>query len=294
MIGILTARGDADPPCRELMAAAEKRGGGRYVDPIRLRLDVSDGRCRPAYDPPSPECDALILRGLNHDGDVDLQFEILEMLEAAGHILINPVRALSLAESKPHTLCLLQRAGLPVPGTIVCQTQEVVREAVRQLGDAVVKPPYGALGLGVERLAPNDVEARAGAYLKEWGSVCVQEYIPSGGQDIRVFVVGGEVLGAVQRVAQNGEWRTNVHQGGVCRSYAPSAYERELALRATSLIGLEYTGVDILPGPDGPVLLEVNGAPQWHGLASATGIAVAEAVVDRALELARRRQSVPV
>ena len=53
--------------------------------------------------------------------------------------------------------------------------------------------------------------------------------------------------------------------GGVCVPYELSAYERELCLRAASVIGLEYTGIDLLPGPDGPVLLEVNGAPQWHG-----------------------------
>ncbi|HPT99139.1 MAG TPA: RimK family alpha-L-glutamate ligase, partial [Armatimonadota bacterium] len=59
--------------------------------------------------------------------------------------------------------------------------------------------------------------------------------------------------------------------------------------RAASVIGLEYTGIDLLPGPDGPVLLAVNGAPQWHGLAAATGIDVAGAIVEHALALARRR-----
>jgi len=98
------------------------------------------------------------------------------------------------------------------------------------------------------------------------------------------------VIGAVLRIAQGHEWRTNVHQGGICRPYHLTPYEREISLRATAIIGLEYTGVDILPGPDGPVLLELNGAPQWYGLASATGIDVAGAIIERALELAGQRR----
>lgn len=293
MIGIVTARGDEDPCSRELWEAAERRGGGRYIDPLSLTLDLFGAARLLAAGRPIRECDAVILRGLNRDGDIDMQFEAFEVMESLGVPVLNRAAALSAAESKPMTLFRLHRAGLPIPRTVVSQEPETALDAVRGLGTAVIKPLFGALGIGVERVTWPDGAGRVRECLEEWRSICVQEYVPNGGRDIRAFVVGGEILGAVVRIAQGSEWRTNVHQGGTCEPYLLSAYERDLCLRATSLIGLEYTGVDILPGPTGPVLLEVNGAPQWHGLAAATGIDVAAAVVARALELARLRARVP-
>lgn len=289
MIGIVTARGDEDPCCRELREAADRQGGGQYIDPLSLIIDVG-GRARLlASDVPFEGFDAVILRGLNRDGDIDMQFEAFELMETLGIPVLNPASALSAAESKPVTLFRLHRAGLPVPRTLVTQRVETALEHVRALGTAVIKPLFGALGIGVERVTWPDVPERVRKSLDEWRAICIQEYVLCDGRDIRAFVVGGEILGAVMRIAQGAEWRTNVHQGGVCVPYELSAYERELCLQAASLIGLEYTGIDLLPGPDGPVLLEVNGAPQWHGLAAATGIDVAGAIIAHALALARRR-----
>jgi glutathione synthase/RimK-type ligase-like ATP-grasp enzyme len=91
------------------------------------------------------------------------------------------------------------------------------------------------------------------------------------------------------RIAQGAEWRTNVHQGGVCVPYELSRLRAgDVPAARHPLIGLEYTGIDLLPGPSRPDLLEVNGAPQWHGLAAATGLDVAGAIIaQRALALAR-------
>lgn len=288
VIGIVTARGDSDPCCYELMQAATRRGGGAYIDPLSLSIDLCHSGQVLAGDAPADRFDALILRGLNHQGEVDLQFEIFELLEARGMPILNSSRAVSLAESKPVSLQMMRAAGIPIPRTLACQTKEPLREALREFGTAVIKPLYGALGIGVERIHWPDDENRIGSCLEEWGALCIQEYIDSGGEDIRAFLVGGTVFGAVKRIAQNGEWRTNVHQGGHCIPYELTGRENELCRSAARLLGLEYTGIDILHDASGPLLLEVNGAPQWQGLAAATGLDVAGAVVDRALTLAKR------
>ena len=294
MIAIVTARGDADPTSRVLFEAAAQRCGGRYLDPGELAIDLRRGYHLTAGGHAIEEFDAFILRGFNRAADIDFQFEVFELIEGMGIPVLNSCRSLSIAESKPSTLYLLGKAGLPVPRTVACQTEEVAYEVLREFGDAVSKPLYGALGEGVEHVLWPDAEGRLRDGLEHWRSICIQEYVPTGGRDIRAFVVGDSVVGAVLRIAQGDEWRTNVHQGGHCEAYPLDDRESEICRRAASLVGLEYTGIDILPGPDGPILLEVNGAPQWHGLATATGIDVAGAVVERALELSRRRGQAPM
>jgi ribosomal protein S6--L-glutamate ligase len=121
----------------------------------------------------------------------------------------------------------------------------------------------------------------------------VQRVIDQAGCDIRVFVVGGRVLGAIERRAAEGDWRTNVARGAAARSFAlPPAWE-ELALRAAAAIGADYAGVDLLPSRDGEVfVLEVNGIPGWQGLQQATGIDVAGAIVGHLEEQVQRVQQV--
>ncbi|NLB97064.1 MAG: hypothetical protein GX785_15310 [Armatimonadetes bacterium] len=218
MIGIVTARGDEDRCSRELREAAERQGGGQYIDPLSLIIEVEGSARLLTSGTPFEGFDAVILRGLNRDGDIDMQFEVFELLETLGIPVLNPASALSAAESKPVTLFRLHRAGLPIPRTLVTQRVETALEQVRALGTAVIKPLFGALGIGVERVTWSDAPERVQASLDQWRAICVQEYVPCDGRDIRVFVVGGEVLGAVMRIAQGTEWRTNVHQGGRVRS----------------------------------------------------------------------------
>jgi ribosomal protein S6--L-glutamate ligase len=110
----------------------------------------------------------------------------------------------------------------------------------------------------------------------------VQRAIDHDARDVRVFVVGGRVLGAIERRAPEGDWRTNVARGGTARPFdLPAAWE-QLAVRAAAAIGADYAGVDLLPSRDGEVfVLEINGIPGWEGLQKATGLDVAGAIVEQ-------------
>jgi len=110
--------------------------------------------------------------------------------------------------------------------------------------------------------------------------------VPHDGRDVRAFVVGQRILGAIERRAPG--WRTNVSRGGAATPTELSAGHGELALRAAAAIEAEYAGVDLLTGSDGTTyVLEVNGIPGWEGLQRATGIDVAGAIVKQAVEDAR-------
>jgi glutathione synthase/RimK-type ligase-like ATP-grasp enzyme len=98
------------------------------------------------------------------------------------------------------------------------------------------------------------------AWFRRQGAL-VQALIPPQGYDLRIVVAGGEVVGAVERRARRGEWRTNVALGGRRRPVEPEPGARLVALTAASAVGADLVGVDLLPGPSGGyVALEVNGA----------------------------------
>ena len=92
------------------------------------------------------------------------------------------------------------------------------------------------------------------------------------------------MLGAIERLAPAGEWRSNVSRGGSVRPFQLPAEWEELALRAAAVVGADYAGVDLIPSLDGEVfVLEVNGIPGWRGLRRATGLDVAGAIVDHVI-----------
>jgi len=148
-------------------------------------------------------------------------------------------------------------------------------------GDVIIKPIFGSMGHGMVRVSDPDIAFRVVRSLEQVRAVFyLQRAVDHGGCDVRVFVVGGRVLGAIERRAPAGEWRTNVSNGGSARAFdLPPAWEA-LALRAAAAVGADYAGVDLLPGRDESVfVLEVNGIPGWQGLQQATGLDVAGAIV---------------
>jgi RimK family alpha-L-glutamate ligase len=111
------------------------------------------------------------------------------------------------------------------------------------------------------------------------GVFYLQRTIDHDGSDIRAFVIGGRVLGAIERRSPG--WRTNLARGGSASRLTLSAEESALAIRAAAAVGAEYAGVDLLTDRDGRTyVLEVNGIPGWKGLQEATGLDVAGELID--------------
>ena len=199
--------------------------------------------------------------------------DALHWVEERGVPVTNSPRAIERCVDKFYTTALLQEAGLPVPETVVCESAADALAALGPMGDAIVKPIFGSLGHGMVRITDPDVALRVVEPLEQVSSVFyVQRTVDHGGRDIRVFVVGGRVIGAIERTAPSGEWRTNFSRGASVMPFElPAAWE-QMALAATTAVGADYAGVDLLPARDGQVfVLEVNGIPGWKGLQQATG-----------------------
>ncbi|MBA2459234.1 MAG: RimK family alpha-L-glutamate ligase [Gemmatimonadales bacterium] len=207
--------------------------------------------------------------------------DALHRLEDRGVQVMNSPRAIERTVDKFWTSALLEQCGLPTPETFVCETAEEATAAFRILGDAIVKPLFGSMGLGMIRVSDEDMAFRVFRTVEQIrGVYYLQRAIDHDGRDIRAFVVGGRVLGAIERRSEG--WRTNLSRGGTARPFRLTEEWNALAVRAAAAVGAEYAGVDLLPARDGGVyVLEVNGIPGWQGLQEATGLDVAGALVEQ-------------
>jgi RimK family alpha-L-glutamate ligase len=211
--------------------------------------------------------------------------DALHWLEQRGVTVINSPKAIERTVDKFYTTALLKRAGLPTPETIVCERPDDALDAVKALGEVVIKPIFGSMGHGIVRVSDPDLAFRVVQTLRHLGTVFyVQRLIDHGGRDVRAFVVGGRVIGAIERTGPDGDWRTNVSRGGQARPVDLPSEWAALAVRAASAVEADYAGVDLIPARDGSVfVLEVNGIPGWRGLQQATGCDVAAALVQHVL-----------
>lgn len=215
------------------------------------------------------------------------RMDALHRLSERGVRVVNAARAIERTVDKFWTSALLEQCGLPTPETIVCERPEEAMAAFRALGDVIVKPLFGSMGLGMVRVADEEMAYRVAQTIETIrGVFYLQRTIEHEGRDVRVFVLGGRVLAAIERRAHG--WRTNIARGAVGRPISLPEEWAAMALRAAAAVGAEYAGVDLLPARDGTVyVLEVNGVPGWEGLQQATGIDVAGALVDHIAAPAR-------
>ncbi len=213
-------------------------------------------------------CSAVVVRTMPPGSleQVVFRMDLLQRLEAAGMRVLNAPRTLEVCVDKYLATARLAAAGLPVPETVVCQHAEAGLEAFAALGgDVVVKPLFGSEGRGMVRVSDPELAWRTFRTLERTGAVLyLQRFIHHPGWDLRVFVLGGKVLTAMRRHA-NGDWRTNVAQGGRGERVVLDREQERLALTAAAALGADVAGVDLLPGPQGEwYVLEVNAVPGWR------------------------------
>jgi ribosomal protein S6--L-glutamate ligase len=192
----------------------------------------------------------------------------IETLEENGCRLLNRRRSIFAAHDKRRTANLLAAAGLPHPATRVARSGTPAADLDLE-PPFVVKPPFGSWGEDVllcpDRRALTKClrELRDRPWFRATGAV-VQELVPPIGHDLRLVVAARRVVGAVERVAPAGEWRTNVALGGIRRPVVPPPRACDLAVAAATALGIDLVGVDLLPvGAGEYVVIELNAAVEF-------------------------------
>ncbi|MEP1032323.1 30S ribosomal protein S6--L-glutamate ligase [Ekhidna sp.] len=205
------------------------------------------------------------------------QFEMMNVFSTTESV------ALVRSRDKLRSLQILSRAGLGLPKTVFTNYSKDVETPIKAVGGApcVIKLLEGTQGLGVvlaetQKAAESVLEAFNGLQAR----VIVQEFIKeAGGADVRVFVIGDRVVGAMKRQGKEGEFRSNLHRGGSAEIIELSDAEERAALKAAKAMGLGVAGVDLLQSSKGPLILEVNSSPGLEGIEAATGKDIAGEII---------------
>jgi ribosomal protein S6--L-glutamate ligase len=214
------------------------------------------------------------------------RISLIEHMEVAGIRVVNPCYAFRRARDKYATQYTLEAASLPIPTTYTTESMSDAYHVSEIYGDFIYKPILSSMGKGSMRFSDPDLAYNAYKMLDRYNQpLILQKYVQNPGRDIRVFVIGDEVVGSAYKYKAEGKWKTNVAQGGRMVDEKVPENILELGLSATHAMGLDYSGVDVMESPDGPVILEVNGSPGWQALNPAANIKVAEEIVRHAVGL---------
>lgn len=228
--------------------------------------------------------DAVIVRTMPPGSleQVVFRMDLLARIEASGVTVLNSPRSMECAVDKYLTTSLLQRAGLPVPETCVCENSDEALAALDALGgDVVVKPLFGSEGRGITRVSDPEIGLRVFRTLERIGAVLyLQRFVEHEGFDVRILVLDGQVVGSMKRRSTD-DFRTNVSRDARPEPHDATDREREFALRAAAATGARFAGIDLLYDRSGRMyVIEVNAVPGWRAFQKVTGIDVARRVLD--------------
>ena len=229
--------------------------------------------------------DAIIVRRVpgGTAEQVFYRMDSLHRLTEMGVKVFNPAESIEKSVNKYYTSAILERAGINTPRTVVTESFSEAMSAFHELGgDIIVKPLFGSLGMGMTRVTSEDIAYRVFRALDMTKSVYyLQEYIEHGGEDIRVFIIGSEVLSSMKRVS--GNWKTNISSGGKAQSYEPNEEIKNNCIKASEKLGLEYAGVDVIVSGDEFFVIELNSTPGWEGLQSVTDKNITKELTDHVI-----------
>ncbi|MFB0558295.1 MAG: RimK family alpha-L-glutamate ligase [Candidatus Bathyarchaeia archaeon] len=275
---------------REIIKSLKKKGAKPiyiYTPKVKLLIKKSEmdllsrGRSLRNLDSVIPR----IGRSLTNFGYMVIkQFEMLNVpTTLSSHALVT-------CRNKFLALQILSARGLPVPPTWLIASRierDFVAEEIPY--PIVLKLLSGTQGVGVMRVADRmDSIPIIDALYELDQIICIQKFLKNPGEDIRVFIVDGQVLAAMKRIAPPGEWRCNFHTGAKVEAYKLNTEEEEITIQAAKALDACIAGVDIIQAKDGPYLIEVNVSPGFEGLLSATEINAADAIADYAIKIGKR------
>lgn len=281
----ILSNGDGNYSTKRLVEEAEKRG--HKVKVIKYKncyLSIDEKHPNVFYHGEKVQgYDAILPRISNnmtkYGCAIVRQFEMQNIWTTSSSIAITRTR------DKLRAAQILTKNGVDTPKTLVSRNTTDINNLLEQLElPVIIKLATGTHGNGVV-LAETKKAAKSALqafylYNEDGTNILLQEYIEeSAGKDIRAFVVGNKVVASMQRQSLDGDFRSNLHQGGEGVEVKLSAEEKKVAINAAKAMGLSIAGVDIMRSKRGPLVVEVNASPGF-GIEKVTGKNVAEAIIE--------------
>ena len=249
--------------------AAARGHAVQIIDPLSCYMNINSASPAVHYrGEPLAHVDAVVPRignAITFYGTA-----VLRQFEMCGSYPLNESAAITRTRDKLRSLQLLAREGIDMPVTGFASSPDDTQDLIARVGGAplVVKLVEGTQGIGVvlaetRQAAESVIDAFRGLN----AHILVQEFIKEAeGRDIRCLVIGNQVVAAIERVAKEGDFRSNLHRGGTAHPVAITQQERQIAVQAAATLGLDVAGVDILRAHRGPLVMEVNASPGLEGI----------------------------
>lgn len=286
----IISRGNQVYSTRRLMEAAELSGHQTQIlDPFGFSLHVQNDNIRIFYNGYVAENFDLIIPRFSA-ATAEFGFEILSHF-ASLHTacIINSPDAIQNARHKFRSLRILAEHNIPILPSFTTGTTESLEQSVSYIGaeyPVIAKPFIGTHGKGIMLLDTLiSLQSAIGAMCDVNRNYVVQKYVDlNSSGDVRVIVVGDKAVAGMKRVPQNGEFRSNVHRGGIGHQLIIGHELRDIAVGAVKTLNLEVAGVDLVEIEGGYAVLEVNPSPGFEEIEAVTSIHVAEAIIAFAIE----------
>ena len=248
------------------------------IDTRRCYMAINQNAPAVYYDDhPLPRFDAVIPRigaSITSYGTA-----VVRQFETIGTYCVNSSDGIGTSRDKLAAHQVLARNRIGMPATAFASSPGDTSNLMKLVGGAplIVKLLESTQGKGVVLAETRKAaESVISAFRNLQANFLVQQFVKeANGEDIRCMVIGGRVVGAIKRKAAEGEFRSNLHQGGAASKVRITKQERETAIRAAKALQLNFAGVDLLRGEDGPKVLEVNSSPGLEGIEKATGLNIA-------------------
>ncbi len=277
-IGVLYSRVRVEE--KMLFTALQERGVEYdQIDPRQVVFDLGGNGLG--------EYDAVLVRCLSHSQ----AYYLTRWLESVGMSVVSPHRVVATCGDKLLTSATLQKAGVPIPRTMVAFTPEAALEAIEEMGYPVVlKPLLGSWGRLLARVSDRYAAEAILEHKKTLGGYqhsifYIQEYVEKPGRDIRSFVAGDETIAAIYRNSLH--WITNTARGGTASNCPITPEIDRISCAAAQAVGGGVVAIDIFEAPDGRLLVsEVNHTPEFRNSIAPTEVDIPGKIIDYVLEVA--------
>tara|TARA_R110002012_G_scaffold263456_1_gene446248 strand:- start:83151 stop:84521 length:1371 start_codon:yes stop_codon:yes gene_type:complete len=269
---------------KRLMEAGEMRGHEMVflnVEHAYMKLDANSPEIRYRGGNILNEFDAIIPR--IKPAVTFYACALIRQFDNLGVYCLNSAEAITQSRDKLFASQLFSKNDIHIPITGFAKSPMDTKDLIKMVNGAplIIKLLESTQGKGVVLAETNKAaESVINAFKSVQTNILVQEFIKeANGQDIRCFVVNGKVIASMQRQAEKGEFRANIHQGGKASIVKITLEEKKLAIKAAKVLNLAVAGVDIIRSNKGPLLLEVNSSPGLEGIENATGKDIANSMI---------------
>lgn len=280
---IVLSRNPALYSTQSLLRAGRERGHFmRVLDHMYCDLIIESGKMKMYYDGYPVEGVHAVIPRIGASV-TELGASVIRQFEGMKVYTTLESDSLLKARDKLIALQLLARENIPVPRTIFTNYTEDLDGFLNFMDEypVIIKWIKSTHGIGVVKADTKETAVSIlEAFLRMKGRSIAQQFIKEAeGVDVRAFVVGGKVVAAMKRMAQKGEFRSNLHRGGHAEIVRLTPEENRICIQAARVLGLNIAGVDFLRSKEGPLVIEVNASPGLEGIETTTNVRVAREII---------------